>query len=230
MPTATIERNNRAFVELSVPFDAAVTENRVYVASGPNEVFALKATFPHANVAGKSRFFWNHMEFGFRDDGVRYSVQVTEVKGGVESPRISSQALEIPRSLADTSIPILVKKVLSDAVFTNAATLGDFIVSVGQFRSFRLIFDALVNAQRVEFQIETAQKRAGPFRTRQIVVPQSDGTVDIRNGTFRIDSTRLGDADFEASEVSFVRLRARQLLAADANQLGVDMDRVGRNR
>lgn len=221
MSIPVIALNNRAFVQVKVPFDAAVTTHRVYSASGPNEQFVFRRAFVPVNVGGSAFDYWNHAEFGLPDDGSRpYRIKITDVKAGVESALESSPPLEIPVAAPDTTIPIFVKKNPGAALVD-----GEFIISLKTFQRFRLVIDATVPAGFVQFRVLHARKRAGPFRFQNQYIPGGAVTT-LSVATFKKTDTDVSSAELDITEADFVKIQAQN--DGGAAQIGIDIERLVR--
>ncbi len=169
MATATLEHNNRAFAEISVPEDGGIDSHNVYIAAGPNERYVLRQTFVNtASVRDPLKVFahWSHREFGFPDNGAHYFVKVTDVIAAVESDLASAPVLSIPHSTGAEPIPLVLSRLAGSlpADITLATALGDFEVSVKDFEKARIRLDVVVPGGFLEAVVETAQQRAGPWQ------------------------------------------------------------------
>jgi hypothetical protein len=229
----TLVRNNRAFAQISVPFNALALKHYIYVAAGPFEPFIKKREFvPVEDPVGEARDHWNHREFGFSDHGSRYFIKVTtETVGPVETSEISSPRLEIPRTRGDESIPIvLAMPSPMPTTITALAAAGDFIISVRDFATFRLIFDVVVPDGAIEFRVDTARKRAGPFTPHQVSTNVGSGIVSLDTGLFQIKSTGVASLDIDVRESAFVQLRVRENGGTAGNKVvnSIDIERLGR--
>ncbi len=233
MSTPTLLENNEAFVQIEVPFDAAVTTHRVYAASGPNEPFTLRQSFAPDVPNTVSRHFWNHRELGFDDRAGlhRYLIKVTDEVGGLESPLISSKPVLVP-SNGEKRIPLKLKVAEGGVVLPNLLTgpgaLSEFIISCKDFRRFRVSFDVtLGGASFVEFALEVAEKRTGPFRIHQLAIPFGSGRVNLRDALFRLESDGTGSHDMDIDQAAFLRASARSDAGA-TSELGLTVERVGK--
>ena len=237
MAQPTLVRNNRAYVEISIPFDAGAALTHIYVAAGPFETFVKKLTVPHLEkpaASGLAPAFWNHREFGFPDHGTRYFIKVTtETGAGAETPLESSPKFEVKRSTGEESIPIVLARpapmpTLAD--FSSPLSTGDFVISVRDFRTFRLLLDVIVPDGAIEFRVDTAAKRAGPFRPHQVSTDLGSGVIDLDNGLFQVKSTGVASLDIDVRESAFIRLMVRENGGTAGNKeiTSIEIERLGR--
>jgi hypothetical protein len=235
----TLELNNRAFTEISVPKNAGIDSHKVYAAAGPFEPYVLRRTFANSAApvavkdAAKVFQHWNHREFGFGDFGAQYFIKVTDVVAGVESALVSAPVLKIPRSSMNVAIPFVQHRGgVADLLPTTidaAAAIDDrhFEISVEIFETFRLVVEAAVVAGFLEFLIETAKDRAGPWRAHQVTTASGGGIVSLDRGLFRLTLSGSASLDIDVRELRFIRARVRDS-AVNNNEITIDLERVGR--
>lgn len=237
MAQPTLVRNNRAFVEISIPFDAGAALTHIYVAAGPFEPFVKKLTFPHVEkpaASGLSSHFWNHRQLGFPNVGARYFIKVTtETGGGAETPLESSPKFEVPRSLGNEPIPVVLARAApmpTAADFSDPLSQSDFDISVREFKTFRLVLDVTVPDGAIEFRVDTAREAAGPFRPHQVSSDLGAGVIDLDNGLFQIKSTGVASLDIDVRESAFIRLMVRENGGTAGNKeiASIEIERLGR--
>ena len=209
MATPTIVRNNRAFVQVKMPFVlGAVDTHKVYAASGPHEEFRLKRSFVPAenpDDVGFAYDYWNHAEFGFASDGSQaYAVKITDVKAGVETARAAAPELQVLVVSEDVAIPLFLSRA-PNVAFVN----GDFVVAIKGFARWRMEIQVALNGgTSVTFQIDTANVRTGPYRTAPAYLLAA-GTTTLVPNDFKIVQDSLFTIEADIQEPRFIRVRAK---------------------
>lgn len=235
MPQPTLIRNNQAFAQISVPFNALATSNKVYAAAGPFEPFVHRLSFPPGPGPAAPEVSWNHAEFGFSDHGARYFVKVTEVVAGVESHLFTERPLVIGFTQPDDPIPLVLARVAGSIPTTYAGTpggdLGDFVVSVRDYEAFRVVLDVTVPTGALEFRVMTSRTRTGTFRPHQVAQPSGVGGIVVLDaGLFRVTASGVASVDLDVRESRFVRVDIREFggVAGDRSVTEIAIERVGR--